>query len=367
MDDVHFNPMDPEFVANPYPLYHRLRAQDPVHRSPLGFWVLTRYEDVAAVLTGALRDLTVAPGSHELAVAEIEAGFNLTRLKLSADGSRAVGPEESLSSGSVRDRYPAYSFDGRRLAYSSNRSGRLEVWVLDLETMRQARLPMPQEGVETYSPGWLPDGNTLVAMGIRPDAVPTLWLLSLDGSRAEQLLQSPNLPVVASSCTVSPDGRRVLMQHTEGSTIQLLALDLVTREERRLTTTPGNKYDGVWSRDGRQIAYSANTEGILQLWTQPAEGGEARQLTFGTERMRHASFSPDGRWIYIQPSHRNIFRVPVAGGTLQQVTTFPESGLFLEEPTLSPDGRALVYSHWRGGASLWLLRLGAQEAAGGGR
>src|SRR5215472_6180889 len=45
-----FNPMDPEFLADPYPTYHRLRAEDPVHHSPLGFWVLTRYEDVAAVL-----------------------------------------------------------------------------------------------------------------------------------------------------------------------------------------------------------------------------------------------------------------------------------------------------------------------------
>ncbi len=42
--------MDPEFVADPYPTYHRLRAKDPVYHSPLGFWVLTRYEDVVAVL-----------------------------------------------------------------------------------------------------------------------------------------------------------------------------------------------------------------------------------------------------------------------------------------------------------------------------
>jgi pimeloyl-[acyl-carrier protein] synthase len=45
-----FNPMDAEFLADPYPTYHRLRAEDPVHHSPLGFWVLTRYEDVSAVL-----------------------------------------------------------------------------------------------------------------------------------------------------------------------------------------------------------------------------------------------------------------------------------------------------------------------------
>jgi cytochrome P450 len=45
-----FNPMDPEFLADPYPAYHRLRAEDPVHQSPLGFWVLTRYDDVVVTL-----------------------------------------------------------------------------------------------------------------------------------------------------------------------------------------------------------------------------------------------------------------------------------------------------------------------------
>src|SRR5258705_1823575 len=52
MGAMQFNPMDPEFLADPYPTYHRLRTEDPVHHSPLGFWVLTRYEDVV----GALRD-----------------------------------------------------------------------------------------------------------------------------------------------------------------------------------------------------------------------------------------------------------------------------------------------------------------------
>ncbi len=50
MADVQFNPMAPEFVADPYPMYHRLRTEDPVHHSPLGFWVLTRYPDVMAML-----------------------------------------------------------------------------------------------------------------------------------------------------------------------------------------------------------------------------------------------------------------------------------------------------------------------------
>jgi cytochrome P450 len=45
--------LDPGFLADPYPVYHRLRAEDPVHHHPLGFYVLTRYEDVAAFLRDA--------------------------------------------------------------------------------------------------------------------------------------------------------------------------------------------------------------------------------------------------------------------------------------------------------------------------
>jgi cytochrome P450 len=45
-----FNPFLPEVHKDPYPLYHQLRSEDPVHRSSLGFWVLTRHADVLAVL-----------------------------------------------------------------------------------------------------------------------------------------------------------------------------------------------------------------------------------------------------------------------------------------------------------------------------
>lgn len=51
---VEFNPLLPEFRFNPYPTYHRLRVEDPVHRSMLpGTWVLSRYADVMMVLRDA--------------------------------------------------------------------------------------------------------------------------------------------------------------------------------------------------------------------------------------------------------------------------------------------------------------------------
>jgi cytochrome P450 len=49
-DELLFNPFLPEFHENPYPFYARLRSKDPVYRSPMGFWVVTRYDDVVTVL-----------------------------------------------------------------------------------------------------------------------------------------------------------------------------------------------------------------------------------------------------------------------------------------------------------------------------
>jgi cytochrome P450 len=46
VDPIFYNPLDPEVHADPYPHYRLLRELDPVHRSPLGYWVLSRYRDI---------------------------------------------------------------------------------------------------------------------------------------------------------------------------------------------------------------------------------------------------------------------------------------------------------------------------------
>ncbi len=49
-EPVFFNPLDPEAHKDPYPQYRRLREHAPMLRGPLGYWVLSRYADIAAVL-----------------------------------------------------------------------------------------------------------------------------------------------------------------------------------------------------------------------------------------------------------------------------------------------------------------------------
>ena len=55
-----FNPLQPGFINDPYPHYQRMRDVDPVHEHPLGFWLVTRYDDVSALLRA---DLSVEPGN----------------------------------------------------------------------------------------------------------------------------------------------------------------------------------------------------------------------------------------------------------------------------------------------------------------
>jgi len=52
--DSLFDPFAPEFAQNPYPTYKRLREEDPIHWSPLGFWIVTRFEDVNFILKSKL-------------------------------------------------------------------------------------------------------------------------------------------------------------------------------------------------------------------------------------------------------------------------------------------------------------------------
>jgi cytochrome P450 len=47
---IEFNPLDPAFIADPYPFYRRLRELAPVFKTPQGFWLITRYDDTAVVM-----------------------------------------------------------------------------------------------------------------------------------------------------------------------------------------------------------------------------------------------------------------------------------------------------------------------------
>ncbi len=81
-----FNPFLPEIQADPYPFYRRLREHDPVHRTTMGFWVVTRYDDVEMVL----RDPRFGRAGFEALLTRIESTVSLIR---ATDRCLAYGDE----------------------------------------------------------------------------------------------------------------------------------------------------------------------------------------------------------------------------------------------------------------------------------
>ena len=116
------------------------------------------------------------------------------------------------------------------------------------------------------------------------------------------------------------------------------------------------------SPDGQWIVYQSPDGGDMDLLRVPITGGEARVALRTEKQDFHPSFSPSGRWLYFQTDHRNLWRVPGPAqdwraAAPEKITNFPESGLYIEDPLLSADGKRLIYSRVRISADLWIVEL----------
>ena len=303
---------------------------------------------------------------HAWLATAADESLNLTRIRVSPDGGEGIGPEEPLSTGHVRDRYPSVSPDGDRIVVSTNRIGDNGLWIVVPASGQWTRVEMPEVPEELVTHAcWGPNGRDLGVKRFLRDGTASHWRIAVDGSAAEVIVQPTPALVGSFACAFSPDGQQLLYSRIVEGSNQLFVLDLTTRRDRRLTHSGSHKYQGAWSPDGHWIAFSANTSGNVQVWRMPATGGSEEQLTTGAERHLHMFYSPNGRWLYVQPSHRNIYRMPADGGPLQPVTQFPESGLFIEEPTIAANGQYLAYNRGRGGSSLWMLTFAAAGADAG--
>lgn len=169
----------------------------------------------------------------------------------------------------------------------------------------------------------------------------------------------------------SPDGRSILYTAYErdGTALRpgvyLVGVDqvsgAVTRAQRRIPIDyAGNPINVEWLPDGRHLVFEGATQfGKKALYVVDRDGGRpSRFHEFASDQLDSGvSVSPDGRWVaYIAPGsdgHLQVFRVPLAGGSPEQLTFDPSDKT---QPAYDPTGRWIAFTVFNFLAHFWLVR-----------
>ncbi|MEG3151538.1 S9 family peptidase [Sphingomonas sp. ZT3P38] len=189
-----------------------------------------------------------------------------------------------------------------------------------------------------------PDGRTIVYVRRTADVMTdrmqsSLWLIDVASGR-----QSP-FATQGGSPRWSPDGTRIAYVAGDGSGSQLFVRWLATGASTRVTSFPGDPQALAWSPDGTRLAYIATVAGEpASLGKAPAkpEGASWAEPLQVIDRVNYRSDGPG----YIKPGHDHLFVVAADGGAARQLTF----GAFDDGGPLSwtPDGREIVFAAIRG-------------------
>lgn len=241
---------------------------------------------------------------------------------------------------------PRVSPDGKRLVY---RSGRRDLWLLDRET--GAAGPLLATGEGTFNPAWSADGRLLAYSCLR-DGQADLWLATADGADPRPLTSD-------TANDVHPvwhrDGRHLFFVSDKAGSDELYRIDVATHETVRV----GNEgaLNPALSPDGRHIAFivpAGSQPGRLRLarltadlrlgetlWEIPADGS-----SWAGYKPR---FSPDGRWVAfdapVDPAGADIWALPVEKAAVPRpvrLTALPFAASLLSWFDWGPDGHLVV-------------------------
>jgi Tol biopolymer transport system component len=111
---------------------------------------------------------------------------------------------------------------------------------------------------------------------------------------------------------------------------------------------------------GQWVAFQMSRGVSMTFGVVPISGGTPRVVIPGTYAY-HPFFSPSGRWLYFQPDHKNLFRIPGPAqdwreAPPEKVTNFEGLDLYIEDPKISRDGKKLFYTRGRTTGDIVILR-----------
>jgi hypothetical protein len=215
---------------------------------------------------------------------------------------------------------PAWSRDGRRLAYVAVGSGGAsDLFVIDADGTNGGRITWTS-GVDETSPSWSPDGRHLVV-----ERAGTIVSVRADGG-GERRLASGWEPAW------SPDGRQIA--YSSGDDLYLVAAR--GGRPRRLTSTPTPESGPAWAPDRRRLAFISEEAGGADVHVLDLRSGQITQLTADAPIDSSPAFTADGRNVVFVSERTGVatlWRVPIAGGLAVPVVTPP----FAADPAPRPN------------------------------
>jgi Tol biopolymer transport system component len=194
-----------------------------------------------------------------------------------------AGSEAKLTDNTFADVHPTWSPTGDRILFSSNRGGSF----FQIFSMRADGSDVRQVGLvalnHAMSPRLSPDGGRIVFMRATVAAAACqwnwdVWLMDADGNNQQRVTSRLGADLYP---RWSPDGSRIVY----ASCRNLLDFDLysvaaATGSEQRLSSWfLRNEWAAAYAPDGQHLAFSTDVDGNIEIYTMPAQGGSAANLT----------------------------------------------------------------------------------------
>jgi dipeptidyl aminopeptidase/acylaminoacyl peptidase len=210
----------------------------------------------------------------------------------------AYGYFIQLTRGDSFDGNPAWSPDGTKIAFDSNRatSGVMDhdIFVIrpDATGMRQ----LTSGTAIDLDPTWSGDGSKLAFASDRAGN-DDIWVMTASG---EGLMRVTNNPQRDWDPAWSPDGEQIAFGSFRTGNEELWVMNADGSSPRQLTTQAAADRHAAWSPDGKKIAFDSNRTGNFEIYTMSSDGTGVRRLTTNKVTDARPAWSPDGRWIVFQ-------------------------------------------------------------------